>query len=278
MPPHVADEVKARIQVLFFQVGLEDLDILTVLRDEGFKIGKYTLIRLRFELGLKRRVCGVEAMQEADRLVRRLVTEELEKGVIDGYGRRYLATHFRQNGHIVARYSLPLYYRINANWIRDRLFRAYRTLNPEAVERRHRDMQRHRGEYIVPGPNFIWSVDGYCKLKPYGIEIYASVDAYSRYIIWVYVGISAATAVSCLRQFCDTLDATNIQPRFVRSDRGTETVMLAGAHFQLQQAAEPGLRFEDCYLYGTSTANQRIEAWWQQLSKGLLFRWRVRTP
>jgi hypothetical protein len=51
--------------------------------------------------------------------------------------------------------------------------------------------------------------------------------------------------------------------------------MLANAHFQLQQEAEPGLKFEDCYLYGTSTANQRIEAWWQQLSKGYLFRWRV---
>jgi hypothetical protein len=139
-------------------------------------------------------------------------------------------------------------------------------------------MQRHKGEYIVPGPNFIWSVDGYCKLKPYGIEIYAAVDAYSRYVIWVYVGVSAATAVSCHRQFCDTLEATNTQPRFVRSDRGTETVMLAETHFQLQQAAEPGLRFEDCYLYGTSTANQRIEAWWLQLSKGLLFRWRVCTP
>jgi len=51
--------------------------------------------------------------------------------------------------------------------------------------------------------------------------------------------------------------------------------MLENAHFQLQQEAEPGLKFEDCYLYGTSTANQQIEAWWQQLSKGYLFRWRV---
>src|SRR6266480_4411007 len=51
--------------------------------------------------------------------------------------------------------------------------------------------------------------------------------------------------------------------------------MLANAHFQLQQEAEPGLLFKDCYLYGMSTANQRIKAWWQQLSKGYLFRWRV---
>lgn len=260
LPTQVEEVVKNRIRVLFFEVGLEDTEMLLILQGEGFKITKYTLVRLRFELGLRRRVRGIEQCQEADRLVQRLVAEELEKGVIDGYGRRYLYTHFRQRGHIIAR---------------DRLFQAYRTINFEAVERRKRDLQRHRGEYIVPGPNFIWSVDGYCKLRPYGIEIYACIDAYSRYIIWVYIGISASTAVSCVHQYLQTLEAVQLQPRFVRSDRGVETVMLADAHYQLQETYEPDLQFEECYLYGTSTANQRIEAWWQQLSKGLLFRWRV---
>ena len=32
--------------------------------------------------------------------------------------------------------------------------------------------------------------------------------------------------------------------------------MLANAHFQLQQEAELGVLFKDCYLYGMSTANQ----------------------
>src|SRR5947207_823886 len=81
--------------------------------------------------------------------------------------------------------------------------------------------------------------------------------------------------MSCLHQFLDCLECLQYQPRFIQSDRGGETIMLANVHFQLQQEAEPGVQFEDCYLYGTSTANQRIEAWWQQLSKGYLFRWRV---
>lgn len=260
LPTPVEERLKKRIQVLFFDVGLEDHEILQVLKREGDQIGKYTLVRLRFELGLRRRVRGVEQCQAADALVQRLVEEELGKGVIDGYGRGYLHTHFRQRGHIIAR---------------DRLFQIYRTINYAAVERRKRDMQRHRGEYIVPGPNFVWSIDGYCKLRPYGVEIYACIDAYSRYIVWVYIGISASTAVSCVQQFFQAIEATQIQPRFVRSDRGTETVMLADAHYQLQTTYEPDLEFQECYLYGTSTANQRIEAWWQQLSKGLVFRWRV---
>lgn len=136
-------------------------------------------------------------------------------------------------------------------------------------------MQRHRGEYIVPGPNFLWSVDGYLKLAPYGIEIYGAIDAYSRYIIWIYVGISGRTAISVLRQYLDTIEMLNQHPRFVRSDHGGETVILAQAHHLLQQAADPTTQLKDCYMYGASTTNQRIEAWWNQLTKGLLFRWRV---
>ena len=158
---------------------------------------------------------------------------------------------------------------------RDRLFSIYRTLVPDAIDYRTRNMQRHRGEYIVPGPNFVWSVDGYLKLALYGIEVYAAIDAYSRYIIWIYVGISARTAVSVLRQYLDTIELLGQHPRFIRSDHGNETVLLAPAHYQLQQAIDSQLQFQDCYLYGASTTNQRIEAWWNQLTKGLLFRWRV---
>jgi hypothetical protein len=114
------------------------------------------------------------------------------------------------------------------------------------------------------------------KLAQYGIEIYASIDAYSRYIIWIYVGISSRTAVSVLRQFLDVVQVTQYQPRLIRSDRGTETILLAEAHHKLQQSNNLEIQLPECYLYGTSTANQRIEAWWLQLTKGLLFRYRVR--
>jgi hypothetical protein len=30
------------------------------------------------------------------------------------------------------------------------------------------------------------------KLEPYGIEIYAAIDGYSRYVIWFYVGMRTA--------------------------------------------------------------------------------------
>ena len=113
------------------------------------------------------------------------------------------------------------------------------------------------------------------KLEPCGIEIYAGVDAYSRYIIWVYVGISARTAVSVLSQYLIVLRTTGRHPLFIRSDHGTETPLVAGAHHQFHQVHRPEIPLSQCYIYGTSTENVRIESWWGQLSKGLLFRWRV---
>ncbi|KAL4864173.1 hypothetical protein BDV12DRAFT_205896 [Aspergillus spectabilis] len=220
-----ADKIlHARIRVLFYQVGLEEKEMLRVLQYEGFEI---------------------EAAQ-VEEVFAHLRTE-LSKGQIEGYGRRLLYQHIQSQGYLLAR---------------DRLYSLYRELAPAAVRRCLNDLQCHRGAYIVPGPNFIWLIDGYLKLAPYGIEVYAAIDAYSRYIIWIYIGISSRTAI------------TEQLPRFVRSDQGTETVLLAEAQHKLQQSQHPEIRISECYLYGTSTANQRIEAWWLQLTRGLLYRWR----
>lgn len=64
-------------------------------------------------------------------------------------------------------------------------------------------------------------------------------------------------------------------PRFLRSDHGSETVMVARAHHRIHQAHTPDITPEKCYIYGASTENTRIETWWGQLSKGMVYRWRV---
>jgi hypothetical protein len=75
----------------------------------------------------------------------------------------------------------------------------------------------------------MWSIDGHCKLDPYGIEIYAAIDAYSRYVIWIYIGVSGLTAVSVLRQFLDTIKTVRQILQTLRSDRGGETKFIAKA-------------------------------------------------
>ncbi|KAL9614761.1 MAG: hypothetical protein Q9167_000752 [Letrouitia subvulpina] len=239
-------------------MALNDSDMLQVLHKEGFQISLRGLRRLRKDLNLTAHI-SVEQKQLLRETMQTIVRQELQKGVIQGYGRRLVYDHFRQQGY---------------NFPRDKLFSVYRTLLLDASDRRKNDLQRRRGEYIVPEPNYIWSIDGYDKLRSYGIEIYAALDTYARYVIWVHVGISNRTQTSLLSQYLYAIQAFGQQPRFIRLNRGNETSLLASAHHQLQQAYEPGLEFQDCYLYGTNTANQRIEAWWGQMTHSQLFKWR----
>jgi hypothetical protein len=151
-----------------------------------------------------------------------------------------------------------------------------RVLNPNAIARRTRDEQRQGiGEYITPGPNWKWHIDGHDKLAHWGIEIYAAIDGYSRRIIWCYIGITNRTAYSVLCQYLITTSRLGIHPRFVQSDRGKETPLCAEAHYAMVRTTNPGVNLEDCYIYGTSKYNQRIETWWGQLEKSSLFQWRV---
>ena len=61
-------------------------------------------------------------------------------------------------------------------------------------------IHRRRREFSIKGPNRVLSVDGHDKLSRFGFEIYRTIDAYSRYIVWRYVGISNRTAVSVNKQ------------------------------------------------------------------------------
>jgi hypothetical protein len=261
LSPDEANRIKGRIIVLFYECACSDTNILRMLAADGDKISKYKLYRLRKELGIYRRVSGPEEQVAVDEAIFRFVTSELLTGAIDGFGKNYCFLQARTSGFAFAR---------------DSLFSMVKELNPDGVRRRSKDAQRRKGEYIVPGPNWLWSIDGHEKLKPYGFEIYAAIDAYSRKVICIYVGISAGTAVSVGNQYLRCVKKIKRHPRFIRSDCGKETFILAYTHLNFSQDHDPDSVFGNCYMYGTSTANQRIESWWQQMSKGLLFRWRVR--
>ena len=62
-------------------------------------------------------------------------------------------------------------------------------LDPEGVETRSKHQLRRR-EYKAEGPNHLWHIDGYDKLKPFGFGIHGAIDGYSRRIMWLEVGPS----------------------------------------------------------------------------------------
>jgi hypothetical protein len=251
-------QIVSRICHLFYQCMYDDDQILEEIRDDGFSISKRTLATVRKNHGMERRHNHFTDQEE--HRYRTIIQNQLDKGVIDSYGRKYLHVHFRTNGFNIAR---------------DKLFRITREINPEGVRRRLEQLKKHRGAFISPGPNWMWSIDAHLKLQYWGIEVYAIIDAYSRYIVSSYVGISATTAISCVRLYLDGLEEGEFQPQYIRSDRGNETLLIADAHFTLSRTIHPDIQFRDCYRYGTSKENQRIEAWWRQLGAGCLYKWRV---
>ena len=68
------------------------------------------------------------------------------------------------------------------------------------------------------------------KFQAYGIEIYAMVDVYSRYVTSIFVELSATCGVSILKQYLDAVVANNnTRPHFIRSDCASETTLMANA-------------------------------------------------
>ncbi|KAK6431426.1 hypothetical protein LTR95_012413 [Oleoguttula sp. CCFEE 5521] len=88
---------------------------------------------------------------------------------------------------------------------KDRLYNVAHVVNAEDVERHRKHAKVHRGAIFTLGPNHAWSMDKYCKLEAFSIQIYAAIDVYSRYPVWIYIGITGRTAVSVLAQYIATL-------------------------------------------------------------------------
>jgi hypothetical protein len=247
------------IYPLFTAERMTDDEIVLDLKTRNIEVGARTVRRLRASYHLLRRLDSHDKDADHIALVQRLEAE-FEDGAIYGLGRTLLAAHCQRIGIIAAR---------------DRLFAALKDIDPAGVEARKHGLQRIRGQFIIQGPNKVWSVDGHMKLKRWGFEVYAAVDAYSRKIIWLYVGITACTQVSCYAQYLKTVERTGIIPEVVKSDYGVETPLFAAAHFVLHKDLLDGMDWQECYAYTTGRKNQRIESLWNQLGRAVTFKWRV---
>ena len=76
--------------------------MLRALHAEGHKIELTGLVRLRKQLGCVRKKSEQEQI-EAEQLFRDVIQKELDEGIIEGYGRNLLYTHFRTKGHLISR-------------------------------------------------------------------------------------------------------------------------------------------------------------------------------
>ena len=149
---------------------------------------------------------------------------------------------------------------------------ALKLIDPDGVTRRRKHRLQRR-LYKARGPNHLWHLDGYDKLKPFGFCIHGCIDGYSRRIMWLEVGTTNNDPLVIAKYYIDCVRHVGGTPSIVRADRGTENVKVAGIQRFLRRNDEDSFSGNSSFMYGKSVSNQRIEAWWSQLRKGCTEWW-----
>lgn len=232
----------------YFELGLTYRDIVSAMKfRDNVSVSERHVKRLLRSYQLKRRVFE----KDVDvRPVAEFIEEQLKgSGRLHGY--RWMHSKCRLAGFSVTREIVR---------------QICKQLDPVGVELRKK-RRLNRRSYYAKGPNYVWHVDGYDKLKPFGICISGCIDGFSRRIVW----LKASTTNNDPAVICGFfLNAVNIAegcPRIVRGDFGTENAWIRDCQRILRQNGDDERAGFRSYIDGASTANQRIESWWGILRK-----------
>ena len=139
-------------------------------------------------------------------------------------------------------------------------------LDPRGVEARSLNRLIRR-QYQVKGPNYLWHIDGYDKLKKYGIAIHGCIDGYSRYIVWLEAYTTNNDPQVIGGYYITAIHKREGCPRIVRADFGTENGHVATIQRFLRRNGIDVFSGDKSFMYGKSSLNQRIEQWWSTLRK-----------
>ena len=145
-------------------------------------------------------------------------------------------------------------------------------LDPEGVLSRRKKRLR-RGCYSVPGPDFLWNIDGYDKLKPYGVSRHGCIHGFSLQIIWLKVAPSNKNPSTIASYYYSAVREMGGVPTRIRSD-DMENSIIETIQIFVRSAHDDEFAGIESFLKGTSPANQRIESFWSQLAKDRPMWWR----
>ncbi|XP_034541058.1 solute carrier family 23 member 1 [Notolabrus celidotus] len=119
---------------------------------------------------------------------------------------------------------------------RETVMRMLRQLNPRGTLLRAR-RRFIRRTYHSMGPNYLWYVDGYDKLKPFGFAISGCIDGFSRRIMWLKCGPTNNNPEVIKNNFIDCIRSVGVVPMKLCTDCGTEN----GAMAAVKDSEEPQL-------------------------------------
>lgn len=235
----------------YFSQGFTNAEITGFLAlQHGIVLSVRTLKRILQRLGLKRARYNNESPLE--RIVAAIL-EELENSCGSFLGYRQLTRRLRRKYNLQVR--------------RDTVMKSLRVLDPEGVERRQRRRLKRR-RYVTPGPNFLWHVDGWDKLAPFGFFVHGAVDGFSRRILWLEVGSTNKNPRVIASNYLNAILQLGGVPRRMRCDRGTENTIIGTLQQFFRWHDDDHFSGSGSFIEGKSTGNQRIEAWWSKFREG----------
>lgn len=149
-----------------------------------------------------------------------------------------------------------------------------RFIDPDGVTTRRQRRLRRR-MYWSKGPNYLYHIDGWDKLKPYGLCVHGCIDGFSRKIMWLEASPSNNNPFVVCKYFSDCVKQLKGVPHIVRADHGTENVNVALMQRILRHGNNDDRgRMGASFIYGRSTSNQRIEGWWSKFAGLGMKKWR----
>ena len=153
------EEVVSFIDTEFHTTLHDDSTIARHLNERGFSVSARQVRRIRTAQGWKHRTRDSEERQQNWSETFHRVGQALAEGTVRSYGREMVQSNLRREQGYRAR--------------EDDVRNALKLQDPAGTETRKPGTKRKRRlEYIVPGPNFLWSIDGHDKLASYGIEMH----------------------------------------------------------------------------------------------------------
>ena len=250
-PTARSDLTRDQLITSYFNLGYSQTEIVSALAlIHSIQLSVRHLRRILKKLSLQRKRLSVDYEADIDRVIEAILKETSGSGCCLGYKSmwRRLVHNY---GLCVKRQTV-----VELMWL----------IDPEGMEKR-KAKRLVRRAYFVPGPNFLFHIDGYDKLKPYGFAIHGCIDGFSRRIMWLKVGSSNNDPRVIAKYFLQCIEEVGGVPTLICSDMGTEnaTIKLLQAFFRTGD----GDRFAgiNSFIMGKSTANQRIESWWSILRK-----------
>ncbi|CAC5390946.1 unnamed protein product [Mytilus coruscus] len=142
------------------------------------------------------------------------------------------------------------------------VIKVQKALDPMGVETRSRRRLRRR-VYTSTGPNFLIHIDGYDKLKPYGICIHGAIDGFSRKMLWLKADYSNNNPKHVDRLYIDHVKKNRQEPRLIRADGGSENGLVRLLHVALRYDNWDQQSGDRNFITGRS--NQPIERFWGNL-------------